>query len=255
MNTQAFSKHSPRQNQNSRPVYLNPTRENMSNNKHGRSLRLDKQAALTLMRTLRQQREHIARDLHDGIGSQLTHIISRLDLLAHSNTTLEDQLNDLRDFTRETVQQLRETIWILNQPVIVYGQLSERIRGLLTRISTDSDQPTIRFTAYGDATTQLPPAMASSIFRIVQEGVNNAMKYADCTELSVCLATDHDSLTILISDNGKGFSPDEVTPGYGLLNFKKRSEELHGNFTISSSIDGTEILVDLPLSSSIKYVK
>lgn len=196
---------------------------------------------------LRKQREQIARDLHDGIGSQLTHIISRLEMLVHRNPAFESQLNDLQDFTRDTVQQLRETIWVLNQGEIAYGMLTERIRGLLTRISADADCPTIKLTAYGDASTLLDPRLASSLFRIVQEGVNNAMKYAACTDITVCLATDQQSLTLLVSDNGKGFCVESVPKGYGLLNFKSRTEELDGTFSLNSSEEGTDVLIEFPL--------
>lgn len=196
---------------------------------------------------LQNQREQIARDLHDGIGSQLTHIISRLDILAYSNKGVENQLNALRDFTSETVQQLRETIWVLNQQEITYEHLTERIRGLLTRIFTDMDFPKIKITAYGEGSLLLSPHLTSSIFRIVQEGVNNALKYANATDIAVCLATDKQSLTLEISDNGIGFSKDERCPGYGLLNIKRRTEELNGHLEINSSCDGTNILVEFPL--------
>lgn len=209
--------------------------------------RFDDMEDITLGFRLRKQREQIARDLHDGIGSQLTHIISQLDMLVHRNPTFESQLNDLQDFTRDTVQQLRETIWVLNQGEIAYGTLTERIRGLLTRISADADCPTIKLTAYGDTSTLLDPRLASSLFRIVQEGVNNAMKYSACTDITVCLATDQQSLTLLLSDNGRGFCVEQVPQGYGLLNFKTRAEELDGTFSLNSSGEGTEIHIEFPL--------
>ncbi|WP_373511895.1 sensor histidine kinase [Persicitalea sp.] len=215
--------------------------------------RPDNKEDTALQIRLRKQREQIARDLHDGIGSQLTHIISRLEMLVHRNPAFESQLNDLQDFTRETVQQLRETIWVLNQGEIPYGSLTERIRGLLTRISADAGCPTIKLTAYGEASLLLDPRLASSIFRIVQEGVNNAMKYAECSDISVCLATDEQSLTLVVSDNGKGFCAENVPQGYGLLNFKTRTEELDGTFLLTSSTDGTEVLIEFPLPK--KYVR
>ena len=200
-----------------------------------------------LLSQLQNQREQIARDLHDGIGSQLTHIISRLDIMAFNYKGMENQLTALRDFTSETVQQLRETIWVLNQCEITYGQLTERIRGLLSRISTDSDYPKMKITSYGDGNLELPPQLASSIFRIVQESVNNAIKYAECTAILVCLARDENSLTLLINDNGKGFCPEKVQPGYGLLNIRRRAEELNGSMNMDSSCDGTNILVEFPI--------
>lgn len=196
---------------------------------------------------LKNQREQIARDLHDGIGSQLTHIISRLEILAFNHKGIEGQLSDLRDFTSETFQQLRETIWVLNQPEIAYGQLTERVRGLLTRISSEHETLKIKITAYGDSQVLLSPHMASSIFRIVQESVNNAMKYADASIITVCLAVDSCSLTVLVSDDGKGFCQEEITLGYGLQNIEKRAEELRGTFSVQSSSSGTNIHAEFPI--------
>lgn len=203
---------------------------------------------MTLLHTqLKNQREQIARDLHDGIGSQLTHIISRLDIMAFSHKASEEQLADLRDFTSETFQQLRETIWVLNQPEIPYGNLAERVRGLLTRISSEMEYPKLKIVAYGDSEVLLAPHMASSIFRIVQESVNNAMKYAGASTISVCLAIDHNTLIVQISDDGRGFCPDQVAKGYGLMNIKKRAEELNGFLDLDSSADGTNVFVEFPI--------
>lgn len=207
---------------------------------------LSQESAL-LHSQLKTQRERIARDLHDGIGSQLTHIISRLDIMAFNNQVKPNQLADLRDFTSETFQQLRETIWVLNQPEIPYGQLTERVRGLLTRISSESEYPKLNIVAYGDGEVLLSPHVASSIFRIIQESINNAMKYAEATLISVCLAIDETSFTVLITDNGKGFCRHEICPGYGLENIRRRAEELNGKLDLDSSDEGTKVLVEFPL--------
>ncbi|MCE7070788.1 MULTISPECIES: sensor histidine kinase [unclassified Dyadobacter] len=216
-------------------------------NTRKRAVKFLSQESALLHSQLKNQRERIARDLHDGIGSQLTHIISRLDIMAFNNQANQTQLADLRDFTSETFQQLRETIWVLNQPEIPYGQLTERVRGLLTRISCESEYPKLNVVAYGDSEVLLSPPVASSIFRIVQESVNNAMKYANATSVSVCLAIDETSFTVLINDNGKGFCREEICPGYGLENIKKRAEELNGKLELESSGEGTKVLVEFPL--------
>jgi signal transduction histidine kinase len=198
-------------------------------------------AGQNVFHQLQNQREQIARDLHDGIGSQLTHIISRLDIMAFSNKSMENQLAALRDFTSETVQQLRETIWVLNQPEITFGQLTERIKGLLSRISEDMDCPKIQVNVCSDATILLPAPLTSSIFRIVQEAVNNALKYASATTIDVNINADKYTLSLQIIDNGKGFNIDEAKRGYGLQNIQKRTDELSGILDITSSTHGTSI--------------
>ena len=201
----------------------------------------------TLMNQLQNQREQIARDLHDGIGSQLTHIISRLDIMAFSNKGLENQLSALRDFTSETVQQLRETIWVLNQPEITFGQLTERIKGLLSRITEDMDYPKIQVVSTGDKGILLAAPLTSSIFRIVQEAVNNALKYAEASAITITIKANNTTFSIRISDNGKGFCIEKAKKGYGLQNIQHRTKELSGQLLVESSMNGTNILVRFPL--------
>ncbi len=199
-----------------------------------------------MLHQLQNQREQIARDLHDGIGSQLTHIISRLDIMAFSNKGMENQLAALRDFTSETVQQLRETIWVLNQPEITFGQLTERIKGLLSRISEDMECPKIQVNACGGRAMLLPAPLTSSIFRVVQEAVNNALKYASATTIDVNITVNEYTLTLQIIDNGQGFCLDEVKRGYGLQNIQNRTDELSGVLDMSSTAEGTSIKAEFP---------
>ncbi len=204
-------------------------------------------SGFNMINQLQNQREQIARDLHDGIGSQLTHIISRLDIMAYNHKGLENQLASLRDFTRETVQQLRETIWVLNQPEITYGQLVERIKGLLSRMTEDMDYPKIEVDAAGNTSLLLTAPLTSSIFRIVQEAVNNALKYADACTIQIILKVTKTTLHIQINDNGKGFCFTEARQGYGLQNIRCRTEELEGQLLIDSSPEGTRIAASFPL--------
>ena len=71
--------------------------------------------ALKLETELSVQRERLGRDLHDCIGSQLTHVISRLDLLTKTEDSNHQQLLRLNEFVREMNRTLRETIWVLDQ--------------------------------------------------------------------------------------------------------------------------------------------
>lgn len=241
------------------PIVLNPPLpDRIQAIRHGRSLhfsvhtradnpQVNSRNTQELEYQLQRQRELIARDLHDGIGSQLTHIISRLDMLVYNHPGLIEPLINLRTFASEAVEQLRETIWVLHRTELTYGQLTERMRGLLTRISYDIECPKLKITAYGDSHIFLEPQLASSIFRIMQESVNNAMKHACAAHISVCLAIDEASLTLLISDDGKGFDIEQIRPGYGLLNMQRRAEELGGSFRICASPDGTDITAEFPL--------
>lgn len=196
---------------------------------------------------LTQQRKHIARDLHDGVGSQLTHIVSRLEVLAHQNDELETMLLVLRDLASDTINQLRETIWVLHQEKISFGHLTERIKGLLLKIGENYEHVEIRIAANGNRDITIAPFVASSVFRIMQEGVTNALKHAHASVITLCLHADNTKITTQISDDGHGFDPAEVTLGYGIANMKERATELGGRFHLYSTPNGTHIMVNIPI--------
>ena len=85
-----------------------------------------------------------------------------------------------------------------------------------------------------------------NLYRTIQESVNNAMKYANAHHIVINAEKFQDGLKIEIKDDGKGFDTENVDVGNGLLNMKKRMEEIGGNFSINSEIGkGTSVNVEL----------
>ncbi len=210
--------------------------------------------ALRLQNELQQQRERLARDLHDGIGSQLTHIAGRLDILSMRKTDEQTQLQRLGNFTRETNQSLRDTVWILNRSEIPLSTFSQRLHIYLLRLWEDIDSPRLDWHPSQLSADQptidpiLPPLVVQCLFRIAQEAVNNALKYAGSTTIDVGL-THHATVIILtVADNGIGFDPSTSTNGYGLTNMQKRAEETGGQWSLTSDSTGTRIDVTIDMS-------
>jgi two-component system NarL family sensor kinase len=84
------------------------------------------------------------------------------------------------------------------------------------------------------------------LYRIAQEALNNALKHADATTVTICLNSDGKLLELVITDDGHGFDPENVRLGIGLESMKERTEKLGGVFNIiSSSGKGTSIKVTL----------
>lgn len=204
--------------------------------------------ALNLQNEMQTQREQLARDLHDGIGSQLTHIITRLDVMSHQQIH-PDQLLALGDFTREANQYLRETIWVLNKEHITLGALSQRLQGWLVRLWDDRSSPVLHTALSGHATLVLSPQIATCLFHTGQEAVTNALKHAQAGCIAITLAQEEDHIVFTVKDDGKGFDRELLSEGYGLRNMQKRAEDLSGTFSVSSSPAGTMICITLPLTA------
>ncbi len=206
--------------------------------------------ALQLEKELQVQREKLGRDLHDGFGSQLTHLISRLELLAYHKLPDSGQLLRLSEFTREMNNTLRETIWLLDQKEITLEALGARLHGLLLKVWEDREMPVLNWQLLNaDENPILMPLMAMHLLRISQEATNNALKYAGSTQVVVTLEVCQTNISLTITDNGHGLGPEAAINGFGLSNMRKRAEEVQGTFLLDSDTSGTRIKVMLPLNA------
>lgn len=217
----------------------------------------DALAKIETQNRLQDQRLRISRDLHDNIGAQLTFIISSLDNLKYAfdikDSGLSGKLSGISGFTRETINELRDTIWAMNKNDITLDDLKIRILGFIEKANLASDSTAFKFECADDLDpdTPLTSVEGMNLYRIIQEAVNNAFKYAEATEIGVTVSSGNNNLKIEIRDDGSGFDPDGVEGGNGIANMKKRAGELNASVKIDSREDrGTVITVHKPNGSS-----
>ncbi|NHE56415.1 sensor histidine kinase [Cyclobacterium plantarum] len=197
-----------------------------------------------------EQRERLARDLHDGIGSQLTHIVSRLDILSIPTSPQQTQLLRLRDFTRDTNQNLRETIWILNQEEVTCSEFALRLHSFLLNLWEDQEYPNLTWhcSKINDKAI-LSPVVAMHLMRLTQEAIVNSIKHAKADEIQVELGVYPPNLMLTIKDDGAGFSGEHASGGFGLKYMRKRAAEMGGCLNLKSEKTGTQIQVTIPVSA------
>ncbi|WP_417600025.1 tetratricopeptide repeat-containing sensor histidine kinase [Owenweeksia hongkongensis] len=201
---------------------------------------------------IQEERVRISRDLHDHIGAQLTIISSSVDNIAFSESDehRKESLYEIADNGRNTMIQLRETIWAMNQTVIDLETLVAKTREFVSRLKLDNQKVNVELRADGEA--DLSPVMAINIFRVVQEAVNNAVKYADFSILEIGFEKQNGGLDVVVEDDGRGFLLNDLSEkGYGLINMKERVEEFNGNLELDSIPGkGTKVKVVIPLNRS-----
>ena len=197
---------------------------------------------------LQEQRLRISRDLHDNIGSQLTFIISSIDNLKFNmkdNPTTK-RLSEISGFTTNTIFELRDTIWAMNKNDITFEDLQIRINNFIDQAVIASGNIDFSF-IISDSINQshnFTSMHGMNLYRIIQESVNNASKYAEASKISVSISEENSQYHIKIEDNGKGFDSEKVVYGNGLNNIKKRANDLNGDVEIHSVVDkGTSIIV------------
>ena len=197
---------------------------------------------------LQEQRLRISRDLHDNIGAQLTFIISSIENLQFGfkldNNKLINKLSGISDFTKETINELRDTIWAMNKSDITLEDLQSRISNVVKKANAYATNIDFKFIIAEDISKEVKftSIKGMNIYRIVQEAINNAMKYAEAKSVLVKISQNKDRLSFEITDDGKGFDENEIKLGNGLNNMRKRAEEIGADFSLDSKVgNGTSI--------------
>ncbi len=204
-------------------------------------------AKIETQNKLQEQRLRISRDLHDNIGSQLTFLISSLDNLKYAqnldSATTNNKLTSLSSFTRNTMGELRDTIWAMNKKTITLNDIQERTASMIAQYNATHDDDiswNLQFEVAQDISFNSLNGM--HVFRIIQESINNALKYSEANEITVSATSENEDITILIEDNGKGFDLKHYQPGNGIKNMKERAMLANGELSISSALgNGTTI--------------
>lgn len=182
---------------------------------------------------IQEQRLEISRDLHDSLGAQLTFINSIIDGLKNTAPKLDEavnsKINKLSDFSENSIAELKSTLWVLNSDEIHLQDLKAKILNFIKNASEAKDDLKFNFNFDVSTNFNLNSKQAVNLFRAVQEIINNAIKYADASEIKIDVQQLENSLTIKISDNGKGFEYEkEKNKSFGLRNIESRIKVING---------------------------
>lgn len=198
---------------------------------------------------LKTQRDEIASDLHDNIGSQLTFIVSSLNNLKFvdlSKEKMAQKIDQISGFTVETVNELRDTIWAMNKDSMTIEDLRGRVSNLIAKAKEscpDTDFELI-IDENVDAGHRLNSLEGVNFYRIIQEALNNSIKYAHASKVQIQIIQGMDKVRLVVKDNGSGIS--ETNPfGNGLGTMKTRASRIGRSMKVNTAPDkGTEIMID-----------
>jgi len=213
-----------------------------------------RQLAARRERTREEERKRIARDIHDDLGQMLTSLRMEIALLrinfAGDNIQLLENIQSLTQLLDNTIQVTREVATKLRPTVLEMG-IGPALEWL---VKTTSLQSGIEFDIfYSESDLDLDEEAAIVVFRIVQESINNVLKHAQATKMTISMKVESGNYLLEIGDNGKGFdykSPREVN-SLGLIGIQERAIMLGGEAKISSTQGkGTLIQVRIPVSTA-----
>jgi PAS domain S-box-containing protein len=211
-----------------------------------------------LLRVQEKERQRIARELHDSIGQGITSIKF---LVENTVTALRDQvgesgLQSLREaitMAQVTVEEVRRISMDLRPPMLDDLGIGPTVSWLCRHFQAAHldilVEPEIEVSE-----ANIPGALKTSIFRIVQEAMNNVLKHASADRVRISLKELDGQIELVVADNGQGFVPEEMTSkdgeriGFGLASMRERAELSSGTFRIESRKDeGTVVRVAWPI--------
>jgi signal transduction histidine kinase len=213
-----------------------------------------------LARSIRAQedeRQRIARELHDATGQSLNALVFGLNAastaLGQAPATAGPLLERLRVSASDTVRELQGIIYDLRPSLLDDLGLVPALRWYAHE-RLQSRGVDVQLVASGEA-TRLPSEVETALFRIAQEAVTNVSKHANARRVRIVLEIEPGLAIMAVEDDGVGFSPSEVlTPrergeegGFGLLGMQERALLLDGTLTVSSRLgEGTRLRAAIP---------
>ena len=191
----------------------------------------------------------ISQEIHDNIGQNLT--LLKLTIVTadpQNPTQVTQSLNNCRDMVSNAIKDVRNLAHSLNPDFIDTIGLSAAIKQQLDQLEkTNNYTTTFDATGYPE---KLPSSKELVLLRVVQELLQNILKHAAATEVSIKMHYNDASLTITVSDNGKGFEVTGVQQdnlkGIGLLNMQNRVKMIGGKLTLTSAPGkGTSAFIEI----------
>ncbi|MBK7211704.1 MAG: hypothetical protein IPH88_00100 [Bacteroidales bacterium] len=202
-------------------------------------------------RKIAVERTRISRELHDNLGSQLTYLISGLEtsemmLEFDKLEELPANLNKLQLAARESMQQLRDSIWALAPGSMTIEGLLVQFEKWFYRILDNKQDIQCIVDNEIKANSSIDPIVGLNLFRIMQEAVHNILKHANASQVKVRVEFNDKELLIEISDNGSGIKT-QNTEGHGLSSMKQRADDVHAKLEIrENKPSGTRVILCIP---------
>jgi signal transduction histidine kinase len=179
------------------------------------------------------ERTRIARDIHDSLGHSLTTLGVQLEVAQKLRSRQPDQsfqaLDTAKILLDQCLEEVRQAIHTIQQSNFNFDQalsilINQVKQNQSLNIETDINLPL------------LPISIQYQIYCIVREGLTNIQRHANASHVTLQAQTTPDNIQIILTDNGKGFDPTQITLGFGLQSMQERVQSLTGKLTIQSAL-------------------
>lgn len=207
------------------------------------------------LETIREnERSHMAREIHDELGQQLTGLKMDISWLTKKIKSDDEAIKE----------KMKDTIELIDKTVITVRRIATQLRpsilddlGLIAAMEWQSEEFEKRAeikSIFNSNVNQITveASIAIAIFRIYQESLTNVLRHSKATQVNSFFRVNDDTITLLIEDNGVGFAEEEIInkKTLGLLGMKERIQLINGKYEINGNTGkGTSVVITVPLNN------
>jgi signal transduction histidine kinase len=200
-----------------------------------------------------EERNRIARELHDSLEQELAGITMQLDLASDCFDKVprvaQDAIENARRMSRHSMLEARRSVWDLRCHLLESGDLVSALAEIIKPL-VPAVRVKLNLKTYGSP-VRLPSPVEMNLLRIAQEAVANAIKHGGCGEITVELGYAPGRVRLSVKDNGCGFVP-SLSPGhFGLLDMRERAQSMAAHLEVDSQPGkGTKVSVEMSVSGT-----
>jgi signal transduction histidine kinase len=216
----------------------------------------------SLIATQDEERRRIARELHDGLGQDLT--VAKIMLQGflreeHTAESKEQAIGDITKLIEGALQQVRSVSYLLHPPLLDEVGLRSALGWYLDGLSKRGGIEITMGTQPPDF-PRLAPELETTLFRVIQEALTNVFRHSHASKASVTLESKKSDIRVTIRDDGVGV-PDEIAEfradsiGVGIGGMRQRIKEFGGQLLLRRAHPGTVVEVVIPASATSSHVQ
>jgi signal transduction histidine kinase len=200
-----------------------------------------------------EERQRLARELHDSVTQALYSVTlyadaARMSFSAKKWESLERNLREVSSMAREAIYDMRLLVFELRPFMLEKEGLASALRA---RLAAVEGRAGLKTEVLVEGERRLPIAVEAEIYRIAQERLNNVVKHAKASEVTILLKYGEDTVSLELMDDGSGFDTQTASRsgGVGLQGIQERVQQLGGSLEIESAPGkGTRLTVKIPVS-------
>lgn len=194
-----------------------------------------------------EERNRLAREIHDGLGASLSSLIIQseyLESLTRDGALLKE-IGELKASAEESIEELRRSLRMMREDFDLGQGLEDYVKTFGERT-----QLPVRFEKSGEWLGKLAPESSLALFRVLQELLTNALKHAKAKHVDVRLSFLPERVQLSVKDDGEGFDPQAPRPGhYGLINLQERANKVGASVNVDAKPGaGVHVTFSVPLT-------